>query len=136
MDRQDYIRNRLAGYLLDEQGCAVVCPSMDAWQGYSRNGPYRYGWAPPMPIDENELLLIVAFCPELIAATTATLSDDDLDVYLTTIEMFLDRLTAGFGEDPVAIRMAAEAELYSSDPRALELTSRVEATALDQGIVL
>lgn len=133
-NRRTEILNRLCAHLLELCGVAVVTPPRDAWQAFEINGSYRYGWAPPMPVDGDELCLLVAFCPELIAATTQWLDDEQLDVYLTTVETYLDEFIEHFGEDTTVIRQRVDGELHDTVPEALDLLSEVEARALDAGI--
>lgn len=135
ISRQDAIRNRLAAFLLEAQGCAVVCPNRSSWQAFSLNGPYRFGWAPPMPVDDDSMLLVVPFCPELMAATTAHLADDDLNDYLGTVEFFMRGFIGCFGQDVVELRQRLEDRLLATNPKTLTLLSAVEAHALDEGIV-
>ena len=135
-DRKDAIRNRLAGYLLEDQGCAVVCPSKEAVQLVPIDG-HLFGWFPPMPLDDNPDLPIVSICPELIAETTEWLDNDQLDTYLVVVEALLagyvDALRAGI--TPEAAREQIESGLFETNPDALALCSEVELRALDAGIV-
>lgn len=135
MDRETFIRHRMADHLLVERAVAVVCPSRTAWQIGGVDGPYRFGWAPPMPIDNDDLLLAVSFCPELIDATTVWLSDEQLATYVETILTFLDEHIESFGESPTEIRQRVEDAFRENAPDSLVLMTEVEVGAIEHGIV-
>lgn len=136
MTRRDLIRNRLSAHLLEERGCAVVCPSKDAVVAIPITG-HLFGWFPPMPIDDDNSLLVVSFCPELMAEVTDWLDDEELDIYLWTIEVLMDSYLDALAEglEPDAMRQRVESELLDSEPDAMALLSQVELRALDSGVV-
>lgn len=135
-DRRDLIRNHLAAHLLEGRGCAVVCPSKETVTQFPIDG-HLFGWFPPMPLDENSDLQVVSFCPELMAEITDWLTDDQLLVYIATIEAlldgYIDALQHGTSSDEARERV--EAEIFDADPDALALFSEIELRALDAGIV-
>lgn len=137
MSRRDDIRNRLAAHLLEEQGCAVVCPDKDSMTAFPVTG-HLFGWYPPMPIEDDPNVLLVAFSPELIAELTSHLTDEQLDSYLRVVETILDGYIEAIETGvPAAIaRERIESALFDTDPDALTLLSEIEARALDTGIVL
>jgi hypothetical protein len=114
--------------------CALVTPSREAWQAFNLDGSYRYGWMPPQPVEDDPHLLLVSVCPELIAATTLWLDDDDLDTYLTTVEAFLDAWVAGPASPVDEVYQMVEARLYEDAPDVLVLLSEVEMRALNDGV--
>jgi hypothetical protein len=133
--RHGTIRDRLCAHLLDDCGCAVVCPPEEAWTTFPVAGHHRFGWLPPAPIDDDERLLLVSFCPGLLAQITAWLTDAELEVFLSVLVAFLDAYIDGFGGDNDEIRRQVENRLTNEYRDALALFSQVEARALDAGIV-
>lgn len=134
---KDLIRNTLTAHILENLGCAVVCPSKEIVTQFPVDG-HLFGWFPPMPLaDENSDLLIVSFCPELMAEITEWLTDDQLLMYLATIEALLsgycDALQKGTSSE--AARERVESEIFDASPEALTLFTEVEMRALDAGIV-
>lgn len=83
-----------------------------------------------MPLEEDSTILLVGFCPEVIAKSTAHLDEEHLEVYLATVEAFL----SAYIEDPLAdhdkVRHAVEDRLYDDYPDALSLMTEVEARFL------
>ena len=139
MDRRELIRNRLCEHLLEDRGCAVVCPPKEVVLQTPITG-HLFGWLPPMPIDEdNNLLLLVAFCPELLAEITAGLDDNDLDFYLSAIEelwdCYLEEFEAGSTLSPDDMRVKVESDFFDKEPEILAFMSQVEMQALSDGIV-
>lgn len=134
--RREYIRDELSGHLLD-QSVAVVAISAEVWQAQKGLGDrFRFGWMPTTPIDDDELLIIMSICPELIDTTTAELTKTELARYLEVIKLFLDDLVAAeSGEAPIEVMRRTEEHLYATAPDDLALLSRVEANALDNGLV-
>lgn len=130
MNRTELIRAHLATNLLRDHGVAVVTPHAEAWLRHEAFGSWPFGWAVPMPVDDDDHLLIVAFSPEVIAKTTEHLDNEHLEVYLATIEAFL----AAYIEEPSAdtntVRHLVEDHLYADYPDALRLMTEVEALAL------
>lgn len=138
MNRRDLIRNRLSSHLLEEQRCAVVCPPKEAILRMPIAG-HLFGWFPPMPLEDSRMLL-VSFCPELMAEITAWLDDEQLDAYLWTIEALLDEYISMMTTcdellTNAELRDRVEAKLLDAEPDALELLSQIELRALDTGIV-
>ena len=136
MSRRDEIRNRLAEFLLEQRGCAVVCPSKETLAQFPVTG-HLFGWFPPMPVDDDPHLLVVSFSPELIDEMTAYLDYQQLDVYLGVVEAILDGYLEAFesGGSLDDAREQVESELFDADPDALALLSEIEARALDTGLV-
>jgi hypothetical protein len=136
LTRRDLIRNRLSAYLLEVQCCAVVCPPKETVLAIPVVG-HLYGWFPPMPIDGDNNLPLVSFCPELMAEITAWLDDEQLDTYLWTIEVLFDGYLDAMaeGHDPAAMREKIESELFDLHPESLTLLSQIELRALDSGVV-
>lgn len=134
--RREYIRDELSGHLLD-QSVAVVAISADVWQAQEGLGDrFRFGWMPGTPMDEDELLFVMSISPELIDKITQDLSNAELTRYLEVIKLFLDDLVAtAFDESPAEVMRRTEEHLYATAPDELALLSRVEANALDNGLV-
>ena len=44
----EVVRHRLATFVLRELGCAAVTPLKDDWLDFNLDGPYRFGWMPPV----------------------------------------------------------------------------------------
>lgn len=134
--RRKVILCRLAEHIMHDLGCAAVTPSKESWTIYNLDAPYRFGWMPPFHMDEDEpLLLMVSFCPELIAETTMWLDDESLGVYLDCIEACIDGMVAQPESDPSVAYNRVQNMIYEVSPASLELVSQVEAKALDEGIV-
>lgn len=90
--------------------------------------PDRYGWTFP-----GDALI---FCPEIIAAQTTQLSDDELGKYLHAILWMCDRhltLKRTVPDDGARHRMI-EDELLTLAPGSLDIMSRVEIHALDHNL--
>lgn len=130
-DRTELIRSELAAALLRE-GVAVVTPDMEAWRPMAQLGFCRYGWNPPTCIDGDNLLLVMAFSPEVIAKVTEELDDEELEVYLATLLTFMAAFIDDPTEDPLKIRHSIEDYLYENNPEALALANEVEASSLDR----
>lgn len=137
LDMRTYrIRHRLADYVLNTLGCAAVTPSKTAWTTFEIDGPYRFGWMPPTQIeDDSPLMLIVSFCPELIAETTLWLDKDQLDQYLSTIEAFIDAMVTWPERSESDVYGEVQDKYYTMMPEVLALVSQVEARAIDEGVV-
>lgn len=133
--RREAIIHRLASHILEDLRCAVVTPSKQSWSFYQLSAPYRFGWMPPVQVVDDTPALLVSFCPELIAETTAWLDDEQLDVYLTVVEAFIDAMVAQFSEPVAEVYHRVQNSLYETAPDALALVSQVEVRALDDGIV-
>ena len=132
--RTDEIRIRLCYHFLEELGVAVATPSKSAWQSVEVDGPHRFGWMPPMTVDDSDDLFVVTFSPHLIAEITFDLDDEDLDTYLTMTEAFIDASLARPDLNTTEVIAMVEHDLYETEPATLELLSRVQAGALDKGI--
>lgn len=134
--RVNRIRNRLAYHAMEELGAAAASPNKAAWEGMGLNGNYRFGWMAPYPANpEIPDTWVVVFCPELIAETTAFLDAKELRTYLSVVEAFIDAVIEHPEMAPSETERLVENELYERDATALELLSRVQAWALDNGIV-
>lgn len=104
---------------------------------YNVTMTYRFGWMPPVPEDLDEpLLLMYSYCPELLAAVTAHLDEDGLDLYLTVVEAFFD----GWATPPVGDWDRDYHEvldlLSRHQPDIVRFKDQVELHALDAGIVV
>lgn len=134
--RVDVIRCRLAYHVMEELGAAAASPHKDEWEGMGLNGNYRFGWMPPYQVSpEDPDTWVVVFCPELIAETTAFLDDDELQAYLDIIKAFINGVVEHPELAPSQAERLVEDDVYEKDPAALELLSRVQVWALDEGIV-
>jgi hypothetical protein len=133
--RREVITRRLAGHILEDLRCATVTPSQASWAAYDLQGPYRFGWMPPVQVEDDVPALLVAFCPELLTSTTMWLDDEQLDTYLTVIETFIDGFVAYFKEPTDMVYQRVQNQLYENCPEALALVTAVELRALDEGLV-
>lgn len=135
-NRRDVIRDHLTAHLLDGRRCAVVCPSKKVATSFPIDG-HLFGWFPPLPLGEPSDLLVVSFCPELMAEITEWLSDSELERYLCTIEAVLDGYfdAATHGIDAEVARERIESDIFDKNPDTLALFSEIELRALDAGIV-
>lgn len=88
-----------------------------------------FGWSWAIPHDETPGYdMIVGFCPEIIAESSAMLDDEEFDDYVTAIEMLV-LLDIGFlNEMPDwrERRRAVESHLAESFPATLESIATVE----------
>jgi hypothetical protein len=134
-ERVEVVRHRLATFVLRELGCAAVTPLKDDWLDFNLDGPYRFGWMPPVGLLSANELIVISFCPELIAETTAWLDDDALENYLVVIGTYLSAFVADLDADQVEVFRRTQDDLATSCPDALTLVSEVELRALDEGIV-
>lgn len=86
----------------------------------------RYGWTFPE---------IGFFCPEMIAAQTATMSTSEVSDYLTAILWMCDRhIYEAYHQPHMSVgdrHRMIESELYQKGPDSLRLMSAVELAALD-----
>lgn len=134
--RRVAIMNRLSAHILNDLRCATVTPSKRSWTLFDLAGPYRFGWMPPVTIGDSEPpLLLISFCPDLLAETTMWLDDDALDTYLTATEAFLDAMVAWPKGPPSQVYAQVQNSLYETSPGVLDLVSQVEMRALDEGLV-
>lgn len=134
-ERIEVVRVRLATYILRELGCAVVTPLKEDWLDFNLNGPYRFGWMPPVALLPAADLIAVSFCPELIAETTAWLDDEDLEDYLAAVGAHIAAFVADMDTDQAEVFRRTQDDIEASAPKLLDLVSRVELRALDEGIV-
>ena len=134
-ERIEVVRVRLATYILRELSCAVVTPMKEDWVDFNLNGPYRFGWMPPVALLPAADLIVLSFCPELIAETTAWLDDDDLENYLVAISAHLTAFVADMDADQTEVFYRTQDEMAVSCPHTAALVSQVELRALDEGVV-
>jgi hypothetical protein len=137
MNRQDLIKHRLVAYFRDELHIYGSDIARDDWLSLPLHRMYRFGWIPPIDLEEVEVEdnLIAIISSEMIAAVTEHLADDELDVYLNVIEMTVAAFVQHRGEPAEQIERELENLLWEQVPHAIELRSQVEMHALDVGIV-
>jgi hypothetical protein len=137
MNRQDHISDRLVAYFRNELKIYSSNIARADWLNLPLYREFRFGWIPPVDLGEVEIedSLIAIISPEMIDAVTAHLEDDELDVYLTVIEMTVAAFVKDRGEEPEVIQRNLENLLWEQAPHAIELRSRVELHAMDVGIV-
>lgn len=134
-ERTEVVRVRLATYILRELGCAAVTPLKEDWLDFNLDGPYRFGWMPPVGLLPNNDLIVISFCPELVAETTAWLDDDDLEDYLAAISAHLTAFVTDMDADVTEVFRRTQDDIAESAPSVLDLVSQVELRALDESIV-
>lgn len=92
MNRTDVIRERLFSHLESVASVPIV-QAPEVWNPTADTLHAPFGYARPF-LDRALGLSYVLFCPELIARTTAHLSDQDLGDYMTCVEHQLDHYLA------------------------------------------
>lgn len=122
-DREDIIRYRLEQYVFNDLAVGVGIPTIDEWTALE--GDLRFGWMPPRDTDEG---IVVIFQPEIMSLVTDTLSDEDFDAYVTTVEWMIARHVSLLidGVEVTERTRIIESELYDLNPAALRFQSDVE----------
>lgn len=92
MTRTEAIAERLIEHV-EGVGSVALSRSLEGWDTHADTLHAPFGYLRPVWGDYRSY---VAFCPELIAKTTAELNDDDLGDYLTCVEVQIDYYVAHF----------------------------------------
>lgn len=115
----------------------IHCSSLppEDWRALPLVPQYRFGWTPPFSINADgiDVDVIVIISPQVIDEVTAHLDENDLEMYLTVIELAVGTYLQLRGLAPEAIERELEELLMAAT--ALPLRSAVEMHALDAGIV-
>jgi hypothetical protein len=134
LTREHFITARLDAFYRNDLQLPVSILTRDEWQSLPLAPAFRFGWLPPVSLDDDENV-VALLAPSIIDEVTADLDDVDLDAYLLVIEA-----TAAFhlqrrGEPPSSIERALDLHLLDVAPQALVLRCEIEMTALDRGII-
>lgn len=121
----------LFGSTLD---CRLAVLSRREWRILDIEPRFRFGYMPPTS-PATEMPILVSFAPELIDAVTASLSDNEFDIYLTAVETLVAAYLMKPGWTPDEVMRWVEDQLMNDAPSALELMTNIEMNALDDGTV-
>lgn len=92
-------------------------------------GRYRnVGWEAPRHVDGR---WVARFCPEVMAATSASLSDTDFNAYLDAVQLIMDQTIIHHGDVPDDM-LADRVEDWVADKYRgnMHLVSRVQLAAI------
>jgi hypothetical protein len=128
--RTEVIRARLSSFASEKLSCQVGTVEKDEWLNWPLPGHLRFGWMPPIRVDDDEEKLLVMFSPELMAAVTGVLSDEQFEDYMTLVEFVLARHVEYIDRPGDEVHQLIEDQLYTEVPDALMLRYNVEAQAL------
>jgi hypothetical protein len=133
MNRKQIIEDRLTTHFRDELSLGVLSVDQATWSRLELPPRFRFGWMPPVPMLADAM--VVMFSAEMIDAVTADLPDDLLASYLDILEVVVEFHVVHRGLESDAIVEMAENELYGAAPDVLGLWGRVDASAIDRGLV-
>jgi hypothetical protein len=104
------------------------------WERVNKPPRFRFGYMPPI-IPVGDVPAVVVFSPELIAQVTASLSDDELDRYMTVVEAMVGAHLQHDDLPTDVVITLIEDELSDTAPSSLSLVTEIEMKAMDSGIV-
>lgn len=138
MNRIDHARSEILKLITSIN----ATPSELSREDYERHAPnlnieFRFGFIPPVMLDAEKRQVIVGFCPEVIADTTAMFDDDDFEIYLSCMLQLTAASASLLDELPDAqdrLRRAEEG-LVTIAPEAFSVVSDVQFSAIERGVV-
>lgn len=87
-NRTRQIEERFDLFVRGELGQTISVLSAAVWADVPRSPDEQFGYMMPLDFQDNFLIVV---CPEQIAEQTEGLNDDNLNAYLTIIELILAR---------------------------------------------
>lgn len=132
--REGIIERRMTDLFGNTLACKLAVLSRREWRTLDTEPRFRFGYMPPTGPATGAPML-VSFAPALIDAVTASLSDDEFDIYLTAVETLVAAFFMRPGRTPDEVLRWVEDELMRQAPSALELMTNIEMNALDNGTV-
>lgn len=130
IDRTDEIRERVDHMCLVQIRVPVAPMPLDEWLVLDKDVSERWGFMWPRPFEDG---LVVVYCPEMVAAQTCWLDDNQFQVYMDCIEFVISKHIAL--DDTIDTfeerRQVIEDDLWDANPEAMQFLSHVQATILD-----
>jgi hypothetical protein len=133
MQRTQKINDRILRHFREDLELVVIELDADQWRQLSVPPRYRFGWMPPVRVSGD--VATVAFSGEMLDRVTAELTDDELEAYLTVIEVVADAYVAQPTMAPDRIDRLVEDTLIAAAPASFSLWQEIDARAIDSGIV-